>query len=313
MQSFSSLCSLLFIVYTFSACKTVNKSNSVVFSDDLDVNYICGDEVIARDDNLNFKFFLENGDKLQVTTTSQEKPPHVYINVIVQETGESIWVAEKYVKEEKCVSKSAMLPSIDGKKICAHTWEELKGYTDYSTWDNYRKIYYPEPDRTDSRTLVQSGRQGGLGICDKANFLKPCFEKAVKITESYLAEKFLHWSLEKGYSPVRILMALSEQETRLGAMGDDNDHGVGLMQIISAFKTKETLVPDNDNSTWAGITHNILTNLEYAMRAAGVKIMENDVDNLNDLAFYYNGNKYIQRKYAASVTDFYLKIKGCGL
>lgn len=304
----SSFVAMFFVVLSCKTFQNDQPFNSTLATAE-GTKYICGNEITLRSDDGKAIKYLPNNTSLKSLEETKEDNGHKYLKVEEASEGTIGWIATQFISDSECKAK---YPVINGAQICEYSWEQAKGYTDYVIWDNYRRVNYHNPDRGKTHTLVESGRQGGRSLCQKAEFLKPCFYKAVASAKHPLALEFLSWSKRYSVKPERLLMAIAEQETKLGALKDQGVNGVGLNQIVTAFKSKNSLVSDNDHATWAGITHNILTNLDYSMRALGVKEMENGPGNIYNLALHYNGSSE-KHHYAKNVEKFYYSLRSCGL
>lgn len=303
------------ILSTVLSCKTDGEfEGSEILTSSGNISFICAADINFRDNSLNPVGTLSFGEAVTLGESQREFEGITFQQITRQSTGQQGYIARQFISQKKCQTTAGPLPTINGKAICEFSWDQRKGYTDYAIWDNFRRLNYSSPDRAKNQTLVESGTQRIRGsLCEKAKFLKPCFDKAVAAPSNSLSQTFLNWAKQRGIPASRVLMAIAEQETHLGALKDQGTNGVGIVQIVTAFRSKSQLVPAADHRTWAGITHNILTNLDYSMRAAGVKILENRVNNVGDLAFYYNGNPALQHKYRANVSRFYTQLQQCGL
>jgi hypothetical protein len=197
--------------------------------------------------------------------------------------------------------------------FCQNTWEEKPGTTDYTAFDSFAGRQYAKPDRPQSATLIGSKTQQSRSLCNKARFLKTCFDKAVLNSNFASAKTFRSWAAKRGVHPALALMAKAEQETKLGLLADScrggNCNGIGIGQIITAFDENGKLLSDNDRR-WEGITFNILTNLNYSVRVLAVKTSQ--ASSLWDLAYRYNGSG-LAKSYADKVVGYYTNLKSCGL
>lgn len=199
-----------------------------------------------------------------------------------------------------------------GPGICQHSWEERPGTADYTLWDSYSKKRLGGADRPQSATLQGNPAYKSLTICARARLLKRCFERALH-SGSPAARSFRNWASARGIDPVRALIAKAAQETRLGAAPDSCEgrscNGIGLMQVITAIGPDGSVISNRD-PRWTGITHNILTNIEYGLRVVNEKLP--GAGNLHDLAYRYNGSSY-QEEYAKKVVKYYGNFGNCGL
>ena len=294
------------MVIVFLGCKTQSSQLSESLQSESQLRYICNPEVILRDDSMNFITLLYPGDVFELMGERREHNNLTYVNGVVGEN--SGWVAAKFLKTSTCPKVD--LPMINGMQICEYTWDEKPGYADYRIKMNPRFGYGYSGDthgRKDNQTLVDSGRQAGSSLCEKAKFLKPCFEKAVKSGSHYLIQKFLTWAKNRGIDPVKALMAISEKETKLGHLADQGANGVGLMQLITILETPHKYAA---KSEWPGVTHNILTNIHHAMRVAGAKVETFKPRDLWELAHDYNGSS-TRSSYASAVSKYYADLGYC--
>lgn len=197
--------------------------------------------------------------------------------------------------------------------VCQYSWEQKPGTTDYTTYDSYARRNYPTPDRPQNRTLIGSRIQSTRSLCQRAKFLKTCFDKAVMQNNSASAKTFRDWASRKGVHPVLALMAKTEQETKMGSLPDScrggSCNGIGIGQIITAFDENGKTLSSNDKR-WEGITFNVLTNLNYSVRVLSVKTGQ--ASSLWDLAYRYNGSG-LARSYADKVVGYYSNLKSCGI
>ena len=231
-----------FSVLVLSSCKSpMNASNSSynqVQSTDSPVRYLCGSDITLRDTDFSPVGYAQNNDQFKIRDERKTQNGYEYIRATESKTGKEVWVATMFLKTAPCKASVEGLPEIEGKALCEFTWDEKVGTTDYSIWDNYRRRNYYSPDRNQQKTLVGSAIQSGKTFCQKAQFLKPCFQRAVSKAEHSLSKHFKAWATGKGYDPVKILLALAEQETKMGQLADMGSNGVGILQIVTAFKSK---------------------------------------------------------------------------
>lgn len=225
--------------------------------------------------------------------------------------GCSVWSCKPANSTESDVSRAAS--GATPPSVCEYTWEQKPGTTDYTTYDSFARRSYGKPDRPQNRTLLGSAWQADKSICEKARFLKKCFDKVVMDSEAASAKTFRAWAAKRGIHPALALMAKAEQETKLGLIPDSCRggicNGIGIGQIITAFDERGRLLESNDKR-WEGITFNILTNLNYSVRVLADKTGSSS--SLWDLAYRYNGSGYA-RPYADKVVGFYSKLKSCGI
>jgi hypothetical protein len=195
---------------------------------------------------------------------------------------------------------------------CQYSWEEKPGTTDYTTYDAYRGVS-TQGDRPEAQTLVGSGVQGGRSLCQKAQALRHCFQRAVMDSGESSAVRFREWAAARGINPMLALMAKTERETKMGTLKDScyrgSCNGIGIGQIITAIDSSGRIMSDSD-SRWSGITFNILTNLAYSVRVVAEKTSYSN--SLYTLAYNYNGSSGASA-YASAVVDYYERLKGCGL
>ncbi|MEY3902172.1 MAG: hypothetical protein RL189_1478 [Pseudomonadota bacterium] len=214
------------------------------------------------------------------------------------------------VSEEQAAASRA---AADDPVVCQYSWEEKPGTTDYTTYDSFARRAYASPDRPQNQTLIGSKVQAVRSVCQRAEFLKTCFEKAVIQNPSASAKNFREWAGKRGIHPVLALMAKTEQETKMGSIPDScrggSCNGIGIGQIITAFDENGRLLSNSDHR-WEGITFNVLTNLNYSVRVLSDKTSRSG--SLWDLAYRYNGSIYA-RMYADKVVGFYSQLKSCGL
>ncbi|NBW83043.1 hypothetical protein EBR21_14940, partial [bacterium] len=158
--------------------------------------------------------------------------------------------------------------------VCEYSWEERPGTTDYTAYDEYSRTIYGNADRPQNQTLIGSKSQILRTLCDRARFLKNCFDKAVMQNESESARTFKQWASNHGVHPALALMAKTEQETKMGSIPDScygrTCNGIGIGQIITAIDDRGRLLSSGDKR-WEGITFNILTNLNYSVRVLADK------------------------------------------
>ncbi|MFZ9520912.1 MAG: hypothetical protein ACO3A4_10585 [Silvanigrellaceae bacterium] len=197
--------------------------------------------------------------------------------------------------------------------VCEYSWEERPGTTDYTAFDEYSRSLYPNADRPQSQTLIGSKSQILKSLCERARFLKSCFDKAIVQNGSASAKIFKDWAARHGVHPVLALMAKTEQETKMGSLPDSchgrTCNGIGIGQIITAIDDRGRVLSSNDKR-WEGITFNVLTNLNYSVRVLADKTGYSR--SLWDLAFRYNGSGFA-RTYADKVVGYYAQLKQCGL
>lgn len=197
--------------------------------------------------------------------------------------------------------------------VCQYSWEEKPGTTDYTTYDSFARRTYASPDRPQNRTLIGSKVQAARSLCQRAKFLKKCFEKVVIQNPSAAAKNFRAWAGKRDVHAVLALMAKTEQETKMGSIPDScrggSCNGIGIGQIITAFDENGRVLSSSDRR-WDGITFNILTNLNYSVRVLSDKTSR--AGSLWDLAYRYNGSD-VARRYADRVVGFYSQLKSCGL
>lgn len=197
--------------------------------------------------------------------------------------------------------------------VCEYSWEERPGTTDYTAYDEYSRTLYANADRSQSQTLIGSKSQILRSLCDRARFLKSCFDKTVVQNESASAKTFKKWASNHGVHPALALMAKTEQETKMGSIPDSchgkTCNGIGIGQIITAIDDRGRMLSSSDKR-WEGITFNILTNLNYSVRVLADK--SGYSRSLWDLAYRYNGSRYA-RMYADKVVGFYSQLKQCGI
>ncbi|MEN9811272.1 MAG: hypothetical protein RLZZ488_2839 [Pseudomonadota bacterium] len=212
-------------------------------------------------------------------------------------------------EEQASASRAAAVDPV----VCQYSWEEKPGTTDYTTYDSFARRSYSSPDRPQNRTLIGSKVQAVRTMCQRAKFLKNCFEKAVIQNPSASAKNFRAWAGKRGIHPVLALMAKTEQETKMGSIPDScrggSCNGIGIGQIITAFDESGRVLSSSDRR-WDGITFNVLTNLNYSVRVLSDKTSR--AGSLWDLAYRYNGSNYA-RMYADKVVGFYSQLKSCGL
>jgi hypothetical protein len=198
--------------------------------------------------------------------------------------------------------------------ICEYSWDERPGYADYTTYDAYLRSRYRYADRSQRETLQGDPAFKRLGFCGRAKRVKRCFDRVIWGSYRREAAVFRRWALRRGLDPVRAFMAKSAQETHLGALADfcrrGVCNGIGMAQIITAIAPDGRRLSVRD-PRWSGITHNILTNLEYGLRVIVSKLPRSE--SLYDLAFHYNGHPANQRRYALDVVGYYSDLKRCGL
>ncbi len=221
----------------------------------------------------------------------------------------------------KSVDMNFSTGPFDGSNICQKSWEEAPGTTDYVLVDPATKKRASKADRAEAQTL--QGAKAYLGwnrgsdfICEKARIVKKCFTKAVVLSTEPSAVKFRTWAEAKGYDPALALMAKTQRETGMGVIPDScrgiNCNGIGIAQVITLIDDKgKDITTQIYSPLWAGITHNILTNLKYSVRVLSEKTKISK--DLWELAFNYNGSPQWQRAYADEVESNYKKLKACDL
>lgn len=210
-------------------------------------------------------------------------------------------------------SSAAAPESSNSPVVCEYSWEEKPGTTDYTTYDSYARRNYSGADRSQGQTLIGSKSQAVRSLCERARFLKKCFDRAVMNNESSSAKSFKNWAAKHGVHPALALMAKTEQETKMGSLPDTchgfTCNGIGIGQIITAIDENGRVLGSQDRR-WEGITFNILTNLNYSVRVLADK--SSRASSLWDLAYRYNGSGYA-RMYADKVVGYYSNLKSCGL
>ncbi len=207
---------------------------------------------------------------------------------------------------------------IKGIKACEYFWEEKQGYCDYTLYDASTRQNYPNPDRTQDKTLQGSGVLKANDICDNVPKLLPCFKKA------WANDTDHHKNLEKLFkdkniSPIQLMFALAWQETRQGEIPDhcsgSSCNGIGLKQVITVVSDDFSESISGNQKQWPGITHNLLTNLKYGLRILDSKVKiayAKGTPSLEYVAQIYNGSA-TQLEYLELVKQHYEKLKKCGV
>jgi hypothetical protein len=203
---------------------------------------------------------------------------------------------------------------IDSTGICKYSWSEKPGYADYTMHDKYSKTSVPSKHGRSQANSLIGNKTLPKDLCKRTKALMSCFEKVFEGNDPQM-KAFLNWAKKLRYDPIRIMLALSYQETKSGQIEDKcygkNCNGIGLMQIITAIG-KDGKIISNSSPEWKGITHNVKTNIEYSIRVLSSKVKSLGPSTLYDLARDYNGSG-TKHKYAKAVTGYYDKLKACGV
>lgn len=240
---------------------------------------------------------------------------------VVQETGE---VARSEAERKKVDEQiAARLKKAEKLDYCEHTWKQMPGYTDYTVTDRFLNvtrsgIKADGSPRGDKETLQEAGIVVPISnphdaqlICGNAKVVKKCFDKAVKTDEAN-APEFKKWIEARGLDPIKVRMAFAAQETWLGAHRDSGYNGVGMMQVITVIRPDGSSTSSSSAPDWTGITHNILTNMEYSSRVFEDKVKRYYPGDVYELALFYNAgpDKY---NYSERVRAYYNSLKYCTL
>ncbi len=210
--------------------------------------------------------------------------------------------------------------ALGGETACEYSWEERPGTTDYTLWDAYLKRNYPRPDRRQADSLQGSKilKSGDTveTLCHNARILKGCFAKAnARAMQDPMGAGFLYWASERKVDPVLLRMAIAMQETNLGGLKDScsggSCNGVGMNQVITIVTDGGYATNSGNRPEWAGVTHNILTNMKYGIRVLAMKIMEREPRDIAALARFYNGSPHAA-EYARKVQRNYENLRACG-
>lgn len=192
--------------------------------------------------------------------------------------------------------------------FCQASWEEKPGTTDYTVFDQSTNKPAARSDRSARWSLLENEDFQGKTLCERAAFLKPCFEKA--LAKEPRGASFSDWAKRHKLDPVRVLLAVAASETAIGVNPDHcrkgRCNGVGLMQVISAIDDEGKLMRWND-PRWDGITFNILTNIKYAIRVADDKL---PAKGLWTFAYRYNASATASA-YAGKVQGNYNELRAC--
>lgn len=205
---------------------------------------------------------------------------------------------------------------IKAPTYCIYSWQEQPGTADFSTQNQKlaslrRPIGYPV-DRQERDALTGSREFHNMDVCNRARFLKKCFQKVILDSDSPAAQTFRGWAMGR-VRPVEAHMAFVMKESRLGLWPDTcwngKCTGVGFARVREARTAAGRLFAEND-TIWRGIVHNILTNLEFSLRAIAEKTKEGPID-LHSLAYMYAGKSKMRDRYALDVDKYYRDLVGC--
>jgi hypothetical protein len=232
---------------------------------------------------------------------------------------------------EKSAAAAEKLPGLPGNAAqeiseralkaptyCIYSWDERPGTADFTTQNrrlqSLRKSATYFVDRRESESLLRSKEFQNMDTCSRARFLKKCFQRVILESDSPAAQAFRAWSLGR-VRPVEAHMAFVMKETRLGLWPDDcwngRCKGVGIAKVATARTPAGRTVFDTD-PLWHGITHNIMTNLEFSLRNIADKTNAGATD-LYALAFLFNGKARTQERYALDVDRYYKELLACNL
>ncbi|MEY3903696.1 MAG: hypothetical protein RL189_3002 [Pseudomonadota bacterium] len=215
-------------------------------------------------------------------------------------------------------SKEASERAVEAPTYCIYSWDERPGTADFTTQNkrlqSLRRSANYFVDRKEAESLLRSREFQNMDTCSRARFLKRCFQRVILESDSPAAQAFRAWSLGR-VRPVEAHMAFVMKETRLGLWPDDcwngRCKGVGIAKVASARTPAGRTVFETD-PLWHGITHNIMTNLEFSLRNIADKTNGGATD-LYALAFLYNGKARTQERYALDVDRYYKELLACNL
>lgn len=222
---------------------------------------------------------------------------------------------------EKLSVKPSDEPQVELPKVptyCIYSWDERPGTADFST-RNQRFVSLGQStsywiDRDESDSLLRSREFQNFDMCSRARFLKKCFQRVILESDSPAAQTFRAWSLGR-VRPIEAHMAFVMKESRLGLWPDQcwkgQCKGIGIAKVTRARTTSGRLLAPSD-SMWNGITHNIITNLDFSLRQIAEKTTSGPTD-LYALAFLYRGKSRMQERYAMDVDRYYKELIACQL
>ncbi|NBO38168.1 hypothetical protein EBU99_06265 [bacterium] len=199
---------------------------------------------------------------------------------------------------------------------CVYSWEERPGTADFTAQNRrlnslLKSVNYPL-DRPQESTLLANKDFQSLDTCGRARFLKACFQKIVFESSAPAAQTFRTWAQGR-VRPLEAHMAIVMKESRLGLWHDEcwkgQCKGVGIARVKVARSTSGKRIARED-VVWRGITHNILTNLQFSLRMLAVKAAAGPSD-LYQLAYLYNGLPGKQERYALDVDKYYKELLDC--
>lgn len=198
-------------------------------------------------------------------------------------------------------------------RICEKPWERAPGTADYTLVDSFTGRSLTWADRSQGETLLGNPNFQVLDFCERAMALRHCFEQTLRAPDRPEAARVRTWAAARGLDGVRAFMAIAAQETALGTLKDrcwyGTCNGIGLVQVITAVSPEGERLSTYD-PRWAGVTHNILTNLSYGLRVFAEK--SGRAATLWDLAYLYNGSAGAAH-YADKVAGYYRQLGGCGI
>lgn len=269
-------------------------------------------------------FFVLTVFFLSSSTEANTENPNVanYLWGIVKNTGRGLQDAIIGLTCPECESQNPQEKEqevIPGTNLCKYSWEEKKGYTDYSNYNGWLGTPYSGTRvGIDKSEIMQEREDLPKSFCERAMLLRPCFEKVLaKDTKDNVSLK--SWSRSKGYDPALVLLAIAQKETMLGLKPDTctpkvNCNGTGIMQISTPIGDDRKRIPISDNAAWEGITYNMQTNIKHGIRIFNEKInISKSKFNLNpsfsQVAYNYNGHPKHQTQYSKDVPRYYNQLK----
>jgi hypothetical protein len=222
--------------------------------------------------------------------------------------------------QERTVEKTSVRDQeqvfVKAPTYCIYSWEEQPGTSDFSTFNGTTSslrmaVNYPL-DRLEKDALTGSREFHNMDVCGRARFLKRCFQKVILDSDSAAAQTFRAWAMGR-VRPVEAHMAFVMKESRLGLWPDNcwkgKCSGVGIARVKEARTAAGRLFAVRD-PVWRGISHNILTNLEFSLRLLAEKSKEGPLD-LHSLAFIYAGKSKKRDRYALDVDKYYRDLVSC--
>lgn len=232
---------------------------------------------------------------------------------------DSVPQAQEKSTIEKPFIKAAQIPEAPRPPtFCVHSWDEVPGTADFTTLNVYLKsLRHPQHyqlDRKQDATLLGSRDFQSLDMCGRARFLKGCFQKVIYDNNSVASQAFRKWALGR-VRPLEAYMAIVYQKTRLGLWRDEcwqgECKGRGLARVDAVYSVTGKKIR-NEDSTWLGVTHNIITNLRFGLRQIAKKLPSGPSD-LYQLGFSMYQTPGRREQFARQITENYTKLMSCQL